>query len=262
MATNLQLTSVTLRVPDLARSLGFYAGQLGFTVKEQAGHRANLAADPAGPALLTLLEEPDAPPAPADAAGLFHAALLLRDRAALGAWLNRAAEAGVHFDGFADHGVSDALYLADPDGNGLEIYADRPRETWPRTGGGELEMHTRALDLRKLVAAGAAVTRAPLAGARWGHLHLQATDLERSEAFYQTALGMATTQRSFPGARFLAADGYHHHVGINTWGRRRQPRPAAALGLAEAVFRSSKITAPATLSDPDQISLRLEPGTS
>ncbi len=262
MATNLQLTSVTLRVPDLARSLGFYTGQLGFTVKDQAGHRATLAADPAGPALLTLLEVPKAPPAPADAAGLFHAALLLRDRPALGAWLQHAAGAGVNFEGFADHGVSDALYLVDPDGNGLEVYADRPRETWPRIAGGALKMHTRALDLRKLIAEGAAVTTSPLHGARWGHLHLRVTDLERSEAFYLKTLGMETMDRSLPGALFLAVDGYHHHLGINTWGQPRQPRPAAALGLAEAVFRSSKITAASTPSDPDQISLRLEPGTA
>jgi catechol 2,3-dioxygenase len=212
--------------------------------------------------LLTLLETPSAPPAPADAAGLFHAALLLRDRPALGAWLNQAAEAGVHFDGFADHGVSDALYLADPDGNGLEVYADRPRATWPRNAGGELEMYTRAPDLRKLVAEGAAISTPPLAGALWGHLHLRVTNLERSESYYQKTLGLETMQRSFPGARFLAADGYHHHLGINTWGRPRQPRPVAALGLAEAVFRSSKITAATTLSDPDQISLRLEPGNT
>lgn len=262
MPPPLQLTSVTLRVPDLARSLAFYAGRLGFTVKDQADRRAGLAAAPTGPVLLNLHEDVGAPPAPADAAGLFHAALLLRDRAALGAWLQRAADAGVHFDGFADHGVSDALYLADPDGNGLEVYADRPRAAWPRTAQGELEMYTHALDLRKLVAESAAVTDSPLNGARWGHLHLRVTDLERSEAFYLKLLGMETTQRSFPGARFLGADGYHHHVGLNIWGQPRQPRPAAALGLTEAVFRSNQITASSTLLDPDQIALRLEPAVS
>lgn len=259
MPSSLQLASVTLRVPDLTRSLAFYAGQLGLTVQARSDHRADLVADPAGPAVLTLLEQADAAPAPADAAGLFHAALLLRDRAALGAWLQGAADAGVNFEGFADHGVSDALYLSDPDGNGLEVYADRPRETWPRTANGELGMFTRTLDLRKLVAEGAAVTGPPLGGARWGHLHLRVTDLERSEAFYLKLLGMETMQRSFPGARFLGADGYHHHVGLNIWGQPRQPRPAGALGLTEAVFRSNRITASSTLLDPDRISLRLEP---
>ena len=259
MTPTLQLSSITLRVPDLTRSLEFYAGLLGFTLKDQAAHRAGLAADPAGPALLHLQEESGAPPAPADSAGLFHAALLLRDRAALGAWLHRAADAGVNFEGFADHGVSDALYLSDPDGNGLEIYADRPRATWPRTADGALKMFTLTLDLRKLVPERSAVTDTPLRGACWGHLHLCVTDLERSEAFYRNTLGLETTDSSFPGARFLGADGYHHHVGLNTWGQPRQPRPATALGLAEAVFRRHQITASSTLLDPDRISLRLEP---
>jgi catechol 2,3-dioxygenase len=260
MDSSLQLTSVTLRVPDLDRSLAFYADRLGFTVKNREGTRAELAADPAGPALLTLAEDRTAPPASPETAGLFHAAMLLRDRAALGAWLRRAGDAGVEFDGFADHGVSDALYLTDPDGNGLEFYTDRPRGTWPRTANGELAMFTHPLDLRGLMAEGAKAGRAPLEGAHWGHLHLRVTQLERSEAFYRDLLGLATTQSSFPGARFLAVDGYHHHVGLNTWTRSQQPRPAAALGLAEAVFRGSTIATRATVSDPDGIPLRLEPG--
>lgn len=258
MSSSLQLHAVTLRVPDLARSLAFYAGRLGFNVRAQSADRAELTADPDGPSLLTLLEDRAAPANPPDAAGLFHAALLLPDRASLGAWLNRAADAGVEFDGFADHGVSDALYLADPDGNGLEFYADRPRASWPREPGGELAMVTHALDLRKLVSEGARNTGSPLRGARWGHLHLRVTNLERSEAFYHGALGLETTQRSFPGARFLAADGYHHHLGLNTWGQPRRPRPPAALGLAGATFARRGATA-ADLTDPDGINLRLEP---
>jgi catechol 2,3-dioxygenase len=258
MSTGLQLRSITLRVPDLARSLGFYADRLGFTVQSHSTVRVELAADPGGPAGVVLEEDRPAAPASGDNAGLFHAALLLPNRAALGAWLSRAAEAGVEFDGFADHGVSDALYLADPDGNGLEFYADRPRETWPRAADGELAMHTRTLDLRKLVAEGTGITNAPLSGARWGHLHLRVTDLDRSEAFYRATLGMETMQRSFPGARFLAADGYHHHLGLNTWGQPRLPRPPGALGLANAVF-AKRGTAPADLTDPDGIGIRIEP---
>jgi catechol 2,3-dioxygenase len=258
MSSSLQLHSITLRVPDLVRSVAFYAGRLGFTVRRPGATRAELAADPDGPALLTLLEARSAPANPPDAAGLFHAALLLPDRASLGAWLNRAAATGVEFDGFADHGVSDALYLADPDGNGLEFYADRPRAAWPRDPGGELAMFTHALDLRKLSAEGAGLTGSPLRGARWGHLHLRVTDLERSEAFHRRALGVETMQRSFPGARFLAADGYHHHLGLNIWGQPRRPRPPAALGLAGATF--TRHGAPAVdLTDPDGISLRIEP---
>jgi catechol 2,3-dioxygenase len=256
----LELRHLQLRVANLARSTDFYARQLGFVpVRERPG-RTDFAAEAGGPTLLMLVEERTASVAPTDAAGLFHGAVLLPNRAALGRWLRLAADAGVEFDGFSDHGVSEAIYLTDPDGNGLEFYADRPPSDWPRRDG-ELAMSTLPLDVPALLAEGAkAPSLPPLAGARWGHLHLRVTDLERSDAFYQSALGMAVTQRSYPGARFLAADGYHHHLGLNTWGRPRQPRPATALGLAEATFARSGLAAESRLLDPDGISLRLVAG--
>src|SRR6185436_8329357 len=131
------------------------------------------------------------------------------------------------------------------DGNGLEFYADRPRESWPFANG-EIAMTTRPLALQRLLADAAPTTDAPLAGARWGHLHLRVTDLERSEEFYRETLGMAVMQRSYPGARFLAADGYHHHLGLNTWGNPRQPQPPGALGLAEATFTRAGISSEAS----------------
>lgn len=253
----LELRHLQLRVGDLARSTDFYARQLGFVPVRESPVRADFAAETGGPVLLTLVEDRAAPPAPADAAGLFHGALLLPGRAALGNWLRRTADAGVEFDGFSDHGVSEAIYLTDPDGNGLEFYADRPAATWPRRDG-ELAMTTLPLNLPELLAEGAkAPPGAPLAGARWGHLHLRVTDLDRSDAFYQQALGMSVTQRSYPGARFLAADGYHHHLGLNTWGRPRQPRPAAALGLAEATFARDGLATESRVLDPDGIALKL-----
>jgi catechol 2,3-dioxygenase len=253
----LELRHLQLRVGNLARSTDFYARQLGFVPVRESSGRTELAAEAGGPVLLTLVEDRGAPRAPADAAGLFHGALLLPNRAALGSWLRRTADAGVEFDGFSDHGVSEAIYLTDPDGNGLEFYADRPSATWPRRDG-EIAMSTLPLNLPALLAEGAkAPPAAPLAGARWGHLHLRVTDLERSDAFYQSKLGVAVTQRSYPGARFLAADGYHHHLGLNTWGRPRQPRPASALGLAEATFARSGLGAESRVLDPDGIALRL-----
>jgi catechol 2,3-dioxygenase len=254
----LQFRHLQLRVHDLARSTDFYVRQLGFVLVREIPHQADLATETGGPALLTLTEDRHASPAPRDAAGLFHSALLLPSRAALGNWLRRAADAGVEFDGFSDHGVSEAIYLADPDGNGLEFYADRPPETWPRRGD-EIAMSTLPLDLPGLLAEGARATPAasPLADARWGHLHLRVTDLDRSETFYKSALGMSVTQRSYPGARFLAADGYHHHLGLNTWGHPRRPRPTTALGLAEATFARPGPAAEKHLNDPDGISLRL-----
>jgi len=265
MTSSFRLASVHLRVRDLARSLEFYSAKLGFAVLNSSGgraspeqsRRADLAPAPDAPALLTLLEDRTAPPAPRDAAGLFHAALLLPSRAALGAWLRVAAERGVEFHGFSDHGVSEAVYFADPDGNGLEFYADRPQAEWPFAANGELAMVTRPLDLPSLLADSPAATPTPLAGARWGHLNLRVTDLDRSEKFYRDSLGVTLTQGSYPGARFLAADGYHHHLGLNTWGHPRAPLPAGALGLAEATFVRTGVTAPQSLRDPDGIVLRL-----
>ena len=238
-----QVTSVHLRVADLARSVDFYTRQLGFVVARASPAHASLATSSGAPALLALTEDRAAPPAPGDAAGLFHAALLLPTRAALGAWLTHATRAGLAFEGFSDHGVSEALYFSDPDGNGLEFYSDRPRAAWPFSAHGELAMTTQRLDVSSLLAAATPASTAPLALARWGHLHLRVTDLDRSEAFYRAQLGLAVTQGSYPGARFLAADGYHHHLGLNTWGRPRAPRPPNALGLVAATFARRALSA-------------------
>jgi catechol 2,3-dioxygenase len=265
VSSTLQLAAIDLRVRDLTRSVEFYAQRLGFAVVRSSAPRADLAVSPGAPAILALTEDRAARPPPRDAAGLFHAALLLPSRAALGAWLRFAADRGVEFHGFSDHGVSEALYFADPDGNGLEFYCDRPRADWPFAADGELAMVTRPLDLPALLSASPAATSTPLADARWGHLHLRVTDLDRSEAFYRGALGVALTQGSYPGARFLAADGYHHHLGLNTWGQPRAPQPPAALGFAEATFaracparsRRAGIAAAQALRDPDGIAVRI-----
>lgn len=258
MSATLQLSAIELRVSDLGRSVEFYVNQLGFVTTARTSRRAELSVAPNAPAILTLSEDRTAAAAPPDAAGLFHAALLFPTRAALGGWLRRTAERGVEFDGFSDHGVSEAIYFSDPDGNGLEFYADRPRDAWPAGGkDGEVAMFTRPLALQSLLAESAPVAAAPLAGARWGHLHLRVTNLERSERFYREALGMILTQGSYPGARFLAADDYHHHLGLNTWGAPRKPQPAGALGLAAATFVRHGVAAARTLHDPDGIALHV-----
>jgi catechol 2,3-dioxygenase len=256
MTSSLQLASIHLRVSNLARTLDFYVRQLGFVVARQSGGRAELATAIDGPAILTLTEDREAPPAPPGTAGLFHAALLLPTRAALGGWLRHAADTGVEFEGFSDHGVSEALYLSDPDGNGLEFYADRPREDWP-VKDGALAMVTLPLDVDSLLRAGRPAIAPAMGGAFWGHLHLRVTDLDRSEQFYRDFLGVALTQGSYPGARFLAADGYHHHLGLNTWGRPRSPQPLGGLGLVEATFARTGNTATQIVRDPDGIALRI-----
>lgn len=260
MTSSLQLRSIHLRVSNLARCVDFYTRQLGFVTVTNAANRAELATSPHFSPLLTLTEDRTAPPSPADVAGLFHAALLLPNRAALGRWLRATADLGVNFAGFSDHGVSEAIYLSDPDGNGLEFYADRPPEVWPRENG-EIAMRTLPLALPDLLAAAAASrsTEPPLAGAGWGHLHIRVTNLDRSEKFYSDALGVTLTQRYGTSARFLAADGYHHHLGLNTWGHPRQPSPPGALGLAEASFTQTNRQAEQTLQDPDGTRLHLVP---
>jgi catechol 2,3-dioxygenase len=258
MTPSLQLTAIHLRVSDLTRSVEFYVRQLGFTMARQSTTQADLAAGTDSVPVLFLSEFRGASPPRREQAGLFHAAMLFPRREALGAWLQRAAQNGVDFEGFSDHGVSEAIYLSDPDGNGLEFYADRPRETWPYANG-ELAMTTRPLDVRGLLAEGAQAGPQPLSGANWGHLHLRVTDLDRSEAFYRTTLGMEATQRSFPGARFLGADGYHHHVAINTWGSPRLPQPESTLGLAEATFARAGTPIETVQIDPDGIHLRIQP---
>ena len=257
MRHSLELRHIALRVPDLARSVDFYTDKLGFEVAHRTTSTADLATTPDTEPVLTLQEDRSASAAPSDAAGLFHAALLFRDRSTLGAWLQRAAQRGVEFDGFSDHAVSEAIYFSDPDDNGLEFYADRPRASWP-IAGDQIQMVTEPLDLKSLLQEAGPSSATPLAGAGWGHLHLRVTDLDASERFYRDALGMDVMQRNFPGARFLAADKYHHHLGLNVWGHPTQAQPREALGLAAATFARRGEHA-RTLRDPDAIELRIVP---
>jgi len=258
MSPSLQLRSVHLRVANLERSVKFYRDQLGFAPVSSVHGSAALSTSGGTPPLLTLTEDTSAQLAPPDAAGLFHAALLLPSRAALGSWLRNTANAGVKFDGFSDHGVSEAIYLSDPDGNGVEFYADRPRDAWPFQDG-QLAMGTEPLALPDLLAAGASKGNSLLSGAKWGHLHLRVTSLDRSQQFYKSSLGMELMQKYGDSARFLAADGYHHHLGINRWGGVRQPQPSGRVGLVEAVFERAGIGDERYLRDPDGIAVRVVP---
>lgn len=222
------LQSLRLRVKDLDAELGFYRDLLDLKILEQDGNLVCLAPQNRG-FTLELLHDPNAPLRPQPSLGLYHFALLLPDRESLAAVFRRLLEARYpSWDGASDHGVSEALYLRDPEGNGLELYRDRPRPEWPQAGNGVV-MYSRRLDLDQLLAESR--QSAPLhPDTLFGHLHLHVADLDEAERFFTRALRMEVTQRDYPGARFLAVDGYHHHLGTNTWAENRTA-PEGATGL-------------------------------
>ncbi|NLT07733.1 MAG: VOC family protein [Solirubrobacterales bacterium] len=220
---------VALTVRDGARVGDFYERVLGLEPLAREPGRLSLGAGET--TLVELYEAPDARPRPPRATGLFHLALLVPDRAELAASLRRIVAQRWPLSGASDHLVSEALYLADPEGNGIEVYRDRPRAEWRRDGD-EVAMATLPLDVDTLFAEGPerpAARTAP--GARIGHVHLDVADLATTERFYAGVLGLDVTARGYPGALFLAAGGYHHHVGANTWRRSAGPPPAGAAGL-------------------------------
>ncbi len=233
MPETAQLSQATLRVRDLEASLAFWRDLLGLELVQAHGDRYTLA--PSGGAfVLELQHDPKAPPRPHPSVGLYHLAVLLPGPEDLGALLRRLLEARYPLEGVADHGVSEAVYLRDPEGNGLELYRDRPRHTWPYQGGA-LAMFTRPLDVEGLLAQAPRPRPLP-PKARLGHVHLHVADLEEAEAFYTGVLGLTVTQRTYPGARFLAAGAYHHHLGLNTWARGRRAPPEAT-GLVRYAWR-------------------------
>jgi catechol 2,3-dioxygenase len=219
---------VRLRVRDLDATRRFYEGAIGLEALESSDSLARLGVG--GAPLVELAAAPDAPPRPQGTTGLFHLAILVPDRACLGAALRRVSEAGWALSGASDHLVSEALYTRDPEGNGIEIYRDRPRAEWP-VADGQLQMDTLPLDLGS-VAAEASEPAPMAAGTRMGHVHLNVADIASSEGFYAGLVGFTPTVRGYPGALFVSAGGYHHHLGLNTWaGEGAPPPPPGALGL-------------------------------
>jgi catechol 2,3-dioxygenase len=232
IAPDSSVGAVRLRVADLDALSAFYERAIGLRTLSRGNGLARLGAE-GGPSVLELVAAPDAPRRPAGSTGLFHLAILLPTRADLARSLHRLAGAGWRLTGASDHLVSEALYLDDPEGNGIEVYRDRPREEWRTGPGGELAMATLPLDLEGVLGEAGAEDPGPVpAGTRMGHVHLQVSDLEPTERFYAGALELGVTVRSYPGALFLSAGGYHHHVGANTWQTRGgPPPPEGALGL-------------------------------
>ena len=208
---------VRLQIASLERSIAFYESVIGFRVLRRMNSMAQLGAHDDDQVLIELHEKPGVRPAARRGLiGLYHYAILLPDRATLGRFVQHLAELGTRA-GMSDHFVSEAIYLSDPDGLGIEVYADRPRSAW-RVDDRQLAMTTVPLDVQDLVraAAGRPWAGAP-AGTRIGHVHLYVRDIDQAAAFYHDALGLDKVVWNYPGALFLSAGGYHHHLGTNTW---------------------------------------------
>jgi len=232
------IDTVALRVGDLDRATAFYEGILGLHVRNAGdATREFLIAGDSSP-LIRVVEAPDAKPKPASALGLYHFAMLVPDRTSLAAILRRLADAGVRLQGASDHHVSEALYLADPDGHGIEIYRDRRPNEWTYTESGELYMTTDPLNLHELISAAEHSSGLP-EGTTIGHIHLHVSDIKTAEAFYAGALGFDVMVRSYPGALFVSTDGYHHHIGLNTWaGPNAAPPDDQTIGMIEFAVRA------------------------
>ena len=226
-----QIRCVRLRTADVSRALAFYTSVLGLEITRRAGASVSLSATKQEPPLLVLTEDRTAAPRPARATGLYHFALRYPSRRALAQALLRLVRNRCPIHGASDHVVSEALYLSDPEGNGVELYADRPRSQWVWHDG-QVEMATEALDLENLLAAaeGEPEASTPLRQTDIGHIHLHVADLALAERFYHNFLGLAVTQRSYPGALFFSTGGYHHHIAANTWAGK-SAAPENSVGL-------------------------------
>lgn len=219
-----------LRVNDLETLTGFYRDVVGLTVFRRTDTRSVLGVEDTP--LLVLEGDADALERHRSGAGLFHNAFRVPSRAGLGDAVARIRE---HWQlgGASDHGVSEALYLTDPEGNGIEIYRDYPREDWPRADNGRIRMGTYSLDLGPVEAAAAGASELP-AGTDVGHVHLEVSSLEAFSDFYVDSLGFEV-QTEVPTALFVGAGGYHHHLGANTWNHRTRPVSGRGLSWFEVV---------------------------
>src|SRR4051794_33397715 len=229
---------VTVSVADLGRSVDYWENAIGLQVNSRENGTARLGVP--GRDLVVLQEQPGARPGRGTNTGLFHLALLLPERAWLANWLEHAARSGVRLTGASDHFVSEALYLRDPDGHGIEIYADRPRESWTRLEDGSLNIGTVALDLDDLMGARDGDFERMPDGTVMGHVHLQVAHLEEARRFYTDVLGL-DLMIEMPGqATFLSSGGYHHHLGANVWaGVGAPPAPPEQARLVRAAFEVS-----------------------
>jgi catechol 2,3-dioxygenase len=254
----MHIARVALRVSDVDRSIDWYGRVVGLALRERENGRATLGAPDGGPVLLELRAAERPGTAPRSAAGLFHTAFRYPTRSQLGAALRRIVTGRESFTGASDHAVSEALYLDDPDGIGVEIYRDRPRDEWPPPRPGDrVFMTTEPLDVDGVLAAAEGDLPDAAAGTDVGHVHFKVADVEQAVAFWTQEVGMELMARYGADAAFIADAGYHHHVGANSWysrGAALEPRDGP--GLEHVVIAG----APArTLPTPDCVEIAFEP---
>ena len=238
-AAPMRIGAVRLKVRDLRAVSAFYQSVLGLT--PVATGEARITLGTGGTPLLELVGDPKLAPLDPRQAGLFHTAFLMPTRADLGRWVAHVAEARVPLQGASDHNVSEALYLADPEGNGIEVYADRPVSDWHGESG-EIRMSTDPLDVQDLLqnAEGTEWSGFPEAGSV-GHVHLQVGDTAEADRFYRDVLGLDIAAR-YPGASFYGSGGYHHQLAGNVWNSRRagkRPEGVAGLDAVEIIVRDA-----------------------
>jgi catechol 2,3-dioxygenase len=229
--------AVGLTVGDVDRAQRFYEQAIGLETLDRSGDTARLGAG--GDTLVELIGDPDAPPRPPGTSGLFHLAILVPDRVELARALRRVADAGWRFTGASDHLVSEALYLNDPEGNGIEIYRDRPREIWADKV--DTTLTTMPLDVDDLLGALDDPATEPFdglpAGTVMGHVHLKVAGIPEAIDFYRDILGFGLMAQLGEQAAFLSAGGYHHHVGANTWeSAGASPAPSGTAALRHATI--------------------------
>lgn len=274
-----RLGRVRLQVADLERSVSFYERVLGLRVIRRGEDGAELGPHGEDRTIVHLRQLRTARPVPRRGLlGLYHFAILLPDRASLGRFVAHLGEIGA-YAGMADHYVSEAIYLTDPDGLGIEVYADRPRDAW-KYDERQIYMTTDQLNVDDLVRAGGGEKWSGMpAGTVLGHVHLYVDDIAKAEAFYHQALGFDKVVWSYPGALFMSAGGYHHHLGTNTWARgapvatdadarlleweivvpTKKDAEAAALHVKNAGYPVKEENGEWTLTDPWGTNLRLVP---
>ena len=266
-----RLGRTALRVSDMAKVGAFYGDVVGLEVLDRDDAAATMGVD--GTPLLELYEDDTIESRDVNEAGLFHNAFKVPSREALGDALQRI-DINWQLDGASDHEVSEALYLSDPEDNGVEIYRDRPRDTWPIDEDGHVQMDTLPLDVDAVREAGNGEKTAPPETAV-GHVHLEVSSLPRAREFYQDVLGLSLRQVFDEMAVFLAADDYHHHVGLNTWHERSKPVGGRGIAwfelvvpetatleqirerVAEAEYAVREVDGGIEISDPDGIGVRV-----